>query len=427
MLENYISFIPEQSSEILSALPERPAVFLLRGTDPKAEPYVNKTADLRRRLEGLLSPESPDNKRLNLRASTRHIEYALTGSDFENRLLLYREMRKHFPRSYRKRMKLVPAALVKLAWENEYPRAYFTRRAGKIPSFLTSEKGEAAEQQKTNIYYGPFPSKSAANKFLNDALDLFKSRRCTFNIHPDPSFPGCIYSEMKMCLAPCFAGCTHPEYLAEVARVQSYLDTRAGSLVAQLEAEREAASAELEFERASALHARVEKVKAPWSGVPEIVGRLERLRAVIVQTSALDNHVALFEFRDGLLYGPLQFDVQGMQHPNLGAGSTSLFAHPHVAEPLPLESSGTKPAAKGKPQTLEARVAEALSTIEQRKPQRGEVADHLALLKRWYYRSTKKGEIFVTHSGEVPLRRIVRGISRVAQGEASVPPAVAGG
>ncbi len=82
---------------------------------------------------------------------------------------------------------------------------------------------------------------------------------------------------------------------------------------------------------------------------------------------------------------------------------------------VPLESD-TK-AGKSKPQTLEARVAEALGTIETRKPERGELADQLALLKRWYYRSSKKGEIFITHSGELPLRRIVRGISRVFRGE----------
>jgi excinuclease ABC subunit C len=71
---------------------------------------------------------------------------------------------------------------------------------------------------------------------------------------------------------------------------------------------------------------------------------------------------------------------------------------------------------------LEARVIEALSTIELRKSARGELADHLALLKRWYYRSNKKGEIFVTHSGELPLRRIVRGISRVFRGEKEQEP-----
>lgn len=415
---NSISFTPAESDATLAALPETPAVFLLRGEDPNAEPYVSKAANLRRRLERLLSPASPDSKRLNLRDSTRTIEYTLTGSDFENRLVLYRVMRVQFPRSYRKRMKLIPAALVKIGWENEYPRAYFTRRLGKLPPLSKSGKSETAvETAAVSVYYGPFASKSVANKFLNDALDLFKSRRCTFNLHPDPSFPGCVYSEMKMCLAPCFVGCTDEAYMTEVARVQDYLDTRAGSLVTQLETERDTASLQLEFEKASALHARIEKAREPWNGMAEIVGRLDRLRTVIVQRSVLEDHVALFEYRDGLLYGPLQFNVQGMQHPNPVSGSSSLFAHPHMAAPLPLENEEDKSSRKTKPQTLEARVAEALSQIETRKPERGEIADHLALLKRWYYRSTKKGEIFITHSGEVPLRRIVRGISRVFRGE----------
>src|SRR5215472_7663168 len=421
--EQSIPFMPEHSAATLAMIPETPAVFLLRGEDPSAEPYINKAANLRRRLERLLSDAAPDSKRLNLREHTRTIEYTLTGSDFENRLLLYEALREYFPRSYRKRMKLIPAPLIKIGWENDYPRAYFTRRLGKS-SFSAKVENEAPV--KRSVYYGPFASKAAANKFLNDALDLFKSRRCTFNIHPDPTFPGCIYSEMKMCLAPCFAGCTDAEYLAEAVRVQDYLDTRAESLVKQLEKEREAASAELEFEKASAIHGRIKKVKAPWTGVPEIVGRLEQLRAVIVQRSALEDHVALFEFRDGLLHGPVQFSVAAMQHSNPNSESSSLFAHPHMAVPVPLEDVRTKTIAKAKPQTLEGRVAEALATIETRKPERGEIADHLALLKRWFYRSSKKGEIFTTHSGELPLRRIVRAISRVFRNE-TVPPTVAGG
>ena len=142
-----------------------------------------------------------------------------------------------------------------------------------------------------------------------------------------------------------------------------------------------------------------------------------------MQRSALPYHVALFEFRDGLLHGPVQFNVQGIQHANPNSGSSSLYAHPHLAAPVPLEESEEP---KAKPQTLESRVAEAVAEIPVRKPERGEVADHLALLKRWFYRSTKKGEVFITHTEELPLRRIVRGISRVARGESSVPPVVAG-
>jgi hypothetical protein len=46
--------------------------------------------------------------------------------------------------------------------------------------------------------------------------------------------------------------------------------------------------------------------------------------------------------------------------------------------------------------------------------------EHLALLKRWYYRSSRVGEIFfVDQKGALPMRRLVRGIARVYRGEKS--------
>ena len=39
-----------------------------------------------------------------------------------------------------------------------------------------------------------------------------------------------------------------------------------------------------------------------------------------------------------------------------------------------------------------------------------ETMEHLALLKRWYYRSSRSGEIFFADDkGELPMRRVVRG------------------
>jgi hypothetical protein len=44
--------------------------------------------------------------------------------------------------------------------------------------------------------------------------------------------------------------------------------------------------------------------------------------------------------------------------------------------------------------------------------------EHLALLKRWYYRGSRAGEMFFAdEKGDLPMRRIVRGISRVYRGE----------
>jgi hypothetical protein len=49
-----------------------------------------------------------------------------------------------------------------------------------------------------------------------------------------------------------------------------------------------------------------------------------------------------------------------------------------------------------------------------------ETMEHLALLKRWYYRSRRAGEIFLADDkGILPMRRVVRGIARVFRGEAA--------
>ena len=68
---------------------------------------------------------------------------------------------------------------------------------------------------------------------------------------------------------------------------------------------------------------------------------------------------------------------------------------------------------------MEARITEALATVELPKLRGAlEWMEHLALLKRWYYRSVKAGELFLTDSnGELPMRRVVRGVSRVFRGE----------
>jgi len=45
-------------------------------------------------------------------------------------------------------------------------------------------------------------------------------------------------------------------------------------------------------------------------------------------------------------------------------------------------------------------------------------SEELAILKRWYYRSHKMGEIFFAdEQGVLPVRRIVRAASRVYRGE----------
>ena len=382
MLSERIEFRPEADADVFSAVPTVPAVFLLRGADAHSEPYVSKTANLRRRLQRLLSPPEERTKRLNLRDRVRSIEYTLTGSDFESGFVLYQVLRAAFPKTYSNRLRLRFAPLVKLHLENEFPRASITTRLGRLAG--------------KNLYYGPFASRMAAEKFMNDALDFFKMRRCVEDLHPDPKFPGCVYSEMKMCLAPCFRGCTDDEYRAEVVRVESFLDSRGESLKRQMETEREDASAKMEFETAAAIHARLDKLAPVLQQLPEFVHRIDQMHAVIVQRSAQKSaqkppqpeSVALFPVDAGLIAGPLEFPISATEHT--------------------------------KSQSMEARIQTALAAFPAATPTSAtERMEHLALLKRWCYRGTRAGEIFFADArGNLPMRRLVRGIGRVYKGEA---------
>lgn len=373
MLTDRLEFAPERDAEVFGAVPAAPAVFLLRGDDPHAEPYVSKTANLRRRLQRLLGPVEERTKKLNLRGRVRSIEYTPTGSDFESGLMLYRVLRSTFPKTYANRMRFRFAPLVKLHLENQYPRASITTRLGRL-------KGPA-------LYFGPFQSRTAAEKFMNDSLDFFKMRRCVDDLHPDPKFPGCIYSEMKMCLAPCFKGCTDGEYSAEVNRVQAYFDSGGESLVREFSAQRDAASANLAFEDAAAIHVRLEKLKPTLSQFPEIVHRLDRLSALIIQPSHLTDSVTFFRIEIGTISGPVVFAIQPAEHTKSQSMESRLLT---VLDSFP-----------------PAKAVPVLETME-----------NLALLKRWYYRGRRVGEIFLADDKAVfPMRRIVRGIGRVFRGE----------
>ena len=299
MLPNHVEFDAGRDQEIFAAIPAAPAVFVLRG-EAGAEPYVSKTANLRRRLLRLLSAPQERTKRLNVRAVVRSIEYAGTGSDFESGFLLYKVLRTQFPKAYASRLRLRFAPLVKLHLDNEYPRASITTRLGRTSG--------------GSVYYGPFPSRAAAEKFANDSLDFFKMRRCVDDLHPDPAFPGCIYSEMKMCLAPCFKGCSDDEYREEVVRVQAYLDSGGQALVREISHQRDEASEKLDFENAAAQHARLDKLKPVLSQLPEIVHRVDHLSGVIVQPSIEKDAVALFRFDAGCIAGPITFSIQPSEH-----------------------------------------------------------------------------------------------------------------
>jgi excinuclease UvrABC nuclease subunit len=383
-------FDPAREEDFYAALPARPAVFLVAPKQGGAQPYLVRTADLRRRVERLLRAPAEPTRRLNLREIAGNVRYRLTGSAFEQALLFYQQARQLFPARYRDLARLRPPALLKVNLRSEYPRCYVTRRIFSDGAF----------------YFGPFPARKAAEAFANEFLNLFKIRRCQIKIRRDPSFPGCMYSEMKMCLAPCFAGCSKEEYDVEVSRVAAFLGSAGGSLAGEMEAEREAASSALDFERAAALHRKLEKVAAVRRGLPELARRVDELDAIVLQPAAEESSVAVFAVRGGVIADPFYLRF------------AELASQPRSAEEMLREKlePQTEGAENPTPPNIELRVSNF------------ELTEHLSLLARWYYSKPRAGEIFFREQPRAasrgqcwPYRRILRACSRLLAPQASLP------
>ena len=408
-------FDPADPKAALGQLPQAQAVFALYGDNARAEPYIGRTPNLRARLERLLQPSAKHPRRLHLAGLVRRIEWQLTGSDLESLLAQFSLLDEIFGAKALERMHLRHPAFVRFLGSNPYPRITVTHR----PSL-----------READWAYGPFPSRAAAERFPEEALKLFLLRRCTFELNPDPAYPGCVYSEMKMCLAPCYKGCSDERYAEESAAVQDFLATRGESRLVTLRAARDKASAELAFESAAALHAQVQRVEAVHALAAELVRPLSRLRAVILQASAQPDEVAVFLFENGRMRGPAGFSTLGMRIQNEQSGSSSLFAQPMAIESTPEGEHGSEGAREQedvKPMAhnrlprglLESRLETALAELSATSaPPSATVRQaHLALLKRWYYRpeGRRTGEIFFPDAEDrLPAKAILRGIGRVA-------------
>src|SRR5579884_1803646 len=147
-LVNTQEFDPRAEDEaFFERFEHRPAVFLLF-SDSNAAPYIGRTRDLQRRLRRILRRPEGNSKLLNLREITRRIDYQYAASSFEMQWMVYHLNRQYYPLQYRARMRLRPPALLKLNLRNRFPRLYPTRRISRDGS----------------IYYGPFPSRAAAER-----------------------------------------------------------------------------------------------------------------------------------------------------------------------------------------------------------------------------------------------------------------------
>ena len=143
-----------------------------------------------------------------------------------------------------------------------------------------------------------------------------------------------------------------------------------------IEEEREKASEQLDFERAAALHKKVEKLDEVLRGRPELTRRIQDLDAVILQPAAEEQTIG-DRVNGGRLAEPffLRF--------------AEIASQPRSAEHIFREQFESQAATTN-----------------------GDLGEHLWLVARWFYSNPREGEIFFREK-DWPYRRILRACSRL--------------
>jgi excinuclease UvrABC nuclease subunit len=242
---------------------------------------------------------------------------------------------------------------------------------------VTTRPGSALDR---GLFYGPFPSRAAAENYNNEVLDLFQIRRCEENLQPSPQHPGCIYGEMNRCLRPCQQAVSVEEYRNEAGRVEQFLRTGGASLRDPAVEARDKASADMQFEEAERLHERVARIDAVRAASGDLPRTLDHLAGVAVVPSARPDAIQLW------------FLIGGCWQP------------PKLLWLTEIAGAG---------QSMDRRLREMVAALE---PKGAVNVEHLAILTRWHTSTWRDGEwIEIEWPSKIPYRKLVNAIARVAQ------------
>ncbi len=263
--------------ERLKRIPESPGVYLWKDAQGKLL-YVGKSKKLRDRMRSYFgAPRGLSDKTRRLVSRIADFDIIVTQSELEALLLEMNLIKQHRPQYniLLKDDKSYP--YIKVTVQDEWPRVAYVRKVDK----------DGAR------YFGPYASPGSVYKAL-DTLNKLFAFRPTFNCseswfkeHQRKGRP-CTYHQMHRCLGPCVPGLvSQAEYRAVIEQVCNFLDGKTEVILRGIRAQMEAASEDLNFERAAYLRDRIVAIQ-------KITERQQVLRTVDA-----DQDVIAFAREDG--------------------------------------------------------------------------------------------------------------------------------
>nr|WP_244643894.1 excinuclease ABC subunit UvrC [Alsobacter metallidurans] len=225
-------------------LPNGPGVYRMIDADDGVL-YVGKARSLKKRVASYARGVGHSTRILRVIAETARMEFVTTQTETEA-LLLEANLIKQ----------LKPRFNVLLRDDKSFP--YILLTGDHVSPQLTKHRGA---RNRPGDYFGPFASVWAVNRTLNALQRAFLLRSCTDSYYENRTRP-CLLHQIKRCSGPCTGEVGHVEYARLAAQARDFLRGKSKGVKAQLAADMQKASDELEFERAARYRDRLAALSA---------------------------------------------------------------------------------------------------------------------------------------------------------------------
>ncbi|MBU2934714.1 MULTISPECIES: excinuclease ABC subunit UvrC [Pacificibacter] len=202
--------------------------------------YVGKARHLKNRVSSYARPHGHSARIARMISETSQMMFLTTRTETEA-LLLEQNLIKQ----------LKPRYNVLLRDDKSFPNIMVT----KDHEFPQISKHRGKKSRKA-AYYGPFASAGAVNRTLHQLERVFLLRNCSNSEFEGRTRP-CLQYQIKRCTAPCVGKISKEDYLEMVSDAEKFLQGKDKGMQQRLAAQMQAASDDMEFERAAALRDRI--------------------------------------------------------------------------------------------------------------------------------------------------------------------------
>ena len=336
-------------------LPDAPGVYRMFGEDREAL-YVGKARSLKKRVIQYAQGRFHTQRIALMVDLTRSMEFTSTRTETDALLLeinLIKQLKPRFNVLLRDD-KSFPEIVIR----REHPAAQLRKHRG-----AHSIKGD---------YFGPFASAFAVTKTLNTLQKAFLLRSCSDSVYESRTRP-CMLHQIRRCSAPCTGLISLVDYEELVGEAEAFLKGKSRAVMGKIAAEMQAASEELEFERAARLRDRIRALSSVAQETtvnPETVDEADVFALFAEGGQAC---VQVFFFRAGQNWGNRAYFPRVDKADEDAEIMAAFLGQFYEDKPIPrLILVGTEPLEKAL--LAEAFALKAGRKVEISRPQRGEKA-----------------------------------------------------